>query len=318
MIATNSSSSFFAKHVALLLQLHKLIARGQGDDRPADDIRDEMDFTWRGLSADDRNVVEGLSADLYTLTDPPITAIPLDTTVAQPIQSAIQEENWPKALDLIRTNEKRIPTFAAAYWRGLCWGESGHFSVAAEFFERAARLAPPVELFWECLVVSLLLDRREKEAQRIVNERSQEFVSPRWCFIAADVVLLNAESLPDDDEKKSYLKAIELIQTGIRASRQPDDDPELRHSLAAAYLRLAISYDFLGDIANARNAVSEARRIERNNLDAMLVSGFLQHQEEQEPSQLSEARNHVLRAIAVRRIPRASLHPSNLALSTSA
>jgi hypothetical protein len=60
----------FQEYVRLLRELHRLIAEGKGDSDEAEQLRDLMDDPWDRMSPEEIRRVRGLSADLYTLTDP--------------------------------------------------------------------------------------------------------------------------------------------------------------------------------------------------------------------------------------------------------
>lgn len=51
----------------LVLALHDLIRFGYGDSEEADDIRDDLDYWYRKLSASEIQDVSNLSGDLYLL-----------------------------------------------------------------------------------------------------------------------------------------------------------------------------------------------------------------------------------------------------------
>ena len=58
------------EYVALLVQLHNLIAAGKGDDPEADAIRDQMDEPWRHLNDKEISRLRDLSASLYDQLQP--------------------------------------------------------------------------------------------------------------------------------------------------------------------------------------------------------------------------------------------------------
>ena len=53
----------------LLLRLHDLIAKGQGDELGADAVRDEMDGPLHALTEAEQERLGGLSEDLYALAE---------------------------------------------------------------------------------------------------------------------------------------------------------------------------------------------------------------------------------------------------------
>lgn len=63
-------SLYFEKFIGLLLKLHALIEKGDGDYYEADSIRDDMDIYWKHLSETEVNLCRELSAALYFVRDP--------------------------------------------------------------------------------------------------------------------------------------------------------------------------------------------------------------------------------------------------------
>ena len=55
----------------LTLNLHALIANGEGEGDAAEKIRDQMEVAWWSLSSEERARLTGLSEDLYTLAESP-------------------------------------------------------------------------------------------------------------------------------------------------------------------------------------------------------------------------------------------------------
>ena len=52
------------------LRLHLLTVEGRDESRDAADVRDSLDLPWRALSADERERVQRLSADLFSVSNP--------------------------------------------------------------------------------------------------------------------------------------------------------------------------------------------------------------------------------------------------------
>lgn len=53
----------------LLLRLHDLIAKGQGDAPEGDAVRDQVGAPWYAMTAAEQERVGGLSEDLYALAE---------------------------------------------------------------------------------------------------------------------------------------------------------------------------------------------------------------------------------------------------------
>jgi len=75
--------------VDLLKRLHVLMAADQGDEKAADDLRDEMDGLWNKLSDEEQLQLHVLSAELYEDSGVPVTN-PFDVEFQTKIQKAIE------------------------------------------------------------------------------------------------------------------------------------------------------------------------------------------------------------------------------------
>lgn len=69
-----SLSPAYREVVRGLLRMHRYTEDGQDESEDADVLRESMNEPWNRLTAAERDRVAGLSKDLYTITDPPVTA----------------------------------------------------------------------------------------------------------------------------------------------------------------------------------------------------------------------------------------------------
>ena len=175
----NQSEHLFAQNPAyreyehLLVQLHRLIAEGQGDSEAADILRDAMDEPDRKLSHQEVARLNGLSSDLYMLspghprgftTDGEQREMDHRTTEAlhamaetrspEPLRfalNAFREEiiaaeergDWESVLALLRNGLLEfVPRHVIAYVRAMAYEALGHSEVALLFYSHAARTDP--------------------------------------------------------------------------------------------------------------------------------------------------------------------------------
>src|SRR5437588_8905600 len=96
--------SHYRESVRLLRELHFLMAEGKSETDEADRIRDLMDDHWYQMSSPEIHRVEGLSADLYTLTDPPPPPRQFDQQVIDETcrlaEAAWNNKDWDGLLEL--------------------------------------------------------------------------------------------------------------------------------------------------------------------------------------------------------------------------
>ncbi len=73
-------SSDYRVIVRGIRELHRLTLEGMDESPEADAVRDAMDTPWEALSESERMRVNGLSADLYSISDPPYSDPKIWTT----------------------------------------------------------------------------------------------------------------------------------------------------------------------------------------------------------------------------------------------
>src|SRR5437899_3219973 len=69
MMTTATRSDPFTTYVALLLRLHQLYLEGKDDGPEGEAVRARMDAPWYAMTEEERELVGGLSEDLYSLAE---------------------------------------------------------------------------------------------------------------------------------------------------------------------------------------------------------------------------------------------------------
>jgi hypothetical protein len=136
----------FVACVRLLRDLHAAIREGTDESEAGERIRDEMDGPGSRLSPDEIASVQGISADFYSLMDPPTGPVltrtaEVDDDLAES-ESARASSRFHQALDLLRKRAGFLTPAALAFARGRIWMEAGESDIASLFFERARELDP--------------------------------------------------------------------------------------------------------------------------------------------------------------------------------
>jgi hypothetical protein len=128
----------------LLLRLHDLIARGQGDASEGDAIRDELDAPWYAMTEAEQQRVGGLSEDLYALAEknPRSVTMPAEERRqwGQEFGVAFDGGDWDRALVLLRRPPDDVPGDHVAFFQAECWEHLGCPEVALRFMRSATRL----------------------------------------------------------------------------------------------------------------------------------------------------------------------------------
>jgi tetratricopeptide (TPR) repeat protein len=143
MLQTPSS---FEKVLAGFMHLHQLELVGENDSAAADRARDDMDQNWSILSECEKARLNGLSEDLYSLSDEIRTETkPLNPQVKaglEEAQSARVARDFDRALSLYRRWQNYLKPEWISYLRGSIWNEMGQFRLSLYFIEHAHKLNP--------------------------------------------------------------------------------------------------------------------------------------------------------------------------------
>ncbi len=134
---------YFLAYVRLLSQLHQLIRRGADETDEGEELRERMDEPARDLSQEEIYCLKDISADFYTLSDPPWQVQPGSPFAQQEwkeLHKAREARDFVRALDLLRRNQAYLNAQTVAYERGNIWTAVGEKEIAEEFFQRAKEL----------------------------------------------------------------------------------------------------------------------------------------------------------------------------------
>jgi hypothetical protein len=128
-----------------LHQLHALTAAGKDQTPEADELRDTLDHPWMCLSETETDRINGLSEDLYSLSDPPQPVLPMNSDAERELDEvpkAMESGEWDEALTLLRRSSRYVDPADLSRRRGTIWLQAGDRSTAALFFEHASRIEP--------------------------------------------------------------------------------------------------------------------------------------------------------------------------------
>ena len=131
-----------------LRRLHVLFVQGLDDGEEGDAIRDELELPWHRMTKAEQDRIRVLSADLYTIADPP-HAVRVMTPEAEEklseVLAARDSRDWDLALHLLRTWGEYLHPAELAALRGQIWLEAGDAETARLFTEHAVALDPAMK-----------------------------------------------------------------------------------------------------------------------------------------------------------------------------
>ena len=177
----------------LLYQLELAMQSGGCESPEADDLRERMEGPGANLSREEVDVIKGISADLYSLSDPPHEHLPMPENVSNELDrlpELLRSKQYHRALDLLRKHEKYITPARLAFHRGKVWKEIGEAEIADDFFGLAWKYVDldPDDIspsFSALIEIDPQLAR--SEAEKIVLHRNNE--NPIKVLTALDVLV---------------------------------------------------------------------------------------------------------------------------------
>src|SRR5690349_2466610 len=112
----------YRAYVRGLRDLHRLAVAGQEESPEAERIRDAMDAPWEALSDVERTRAGGLSADLYSLSEPLTGPEQEWGSQAQAglaaVLTAQDKGDWDEALELLRRHAHSLAPDLVHFLRG--------------------------------------------------------------------------------------------------------------------------------------------------------------------------------------------------------
>ncbi len=278
-----STSPGYLQSIRGLHSLHALTVAGSDDSPEADAVRDGLDQYWYDLSKTEQDRITGLSADLFSISEPVKEPLPSNPQVQRKLdeaREATKSGNWDQALTLLRRWGQHVDPAKLSFLRGTVWHEAGDDRTANLFFEHASLLDPVT--FQEFYLANLWQTDPER-AREIAGDvlKSDRDFSPEVVVTAAHIQLFGiqgsivVESHSIIEDLMSILKRVLVrVETEDHAKLYPNAGELLRlHAISI----LAECYDRLGDRRTAIRYLNDSPSI-RPDDDAILVKrGILRY-----------------------------------------
>jgi hypothetical protein len=134
----------FLAYARLLRELHQLIRAGTDEAEQGERLRERMDQPAEHLTSEEVDCLNGISADFYTLAGPVSESTPAPADLREQLNDvtrARDEQDFVKALELLRKNELYVDQAEMASMRASIWAQAGENEIAADFSRRANELA---------------------------------------------------------------------------------------------------------------------------------------------------------------------------------
>lgn len=151
-------SNSYRQAVGTLRQLARLAELGRSQTPDARPLRQALDAVWSDLSPDEQDLVESMSADLWSLMDiGPLGPVP-SPDVQQSYKDAVALQNWQIVSTYLRDYPRLATGSQGALRRSECWAALGESAIASEFAEHASKL---LRLQHAAAAASAIRERRE-------------------------------------------------------------------------------------------------------------------------------------------------------------
>ncbi len=284
MIALPSfGSSSFKLMAKGLVELHRLGQIGRDDTPEAESVRDALDAPWRVLNRTDKERAGWLSADLYSVSEPP-AASALKEMPPQAQQQlieaseAIQSQDWDRALELLRKWQEHIAPALLSYMRGTIWRNAGYPEVAAYFCEHAWETDPTNANYHELYLDAMSESdpvAAAKLAQQVLDDDMNH--SPVVVALAAHIHFHHAGDVSDFDMETMCRELIPILERNASKIDNNGDEASRSEGFEMTVQTLGICYDRLGNSGAAIDSFSRGLSANPNSVALLVSRGILRY-----------------------------------------
>lgn len=269
----------YSRYETLLKRLHDLNGEGKLDSPEADSVREDMDEPWSRLSKSEKELLSGLSSDLYSFCDKEVIRISdLDkTALVGKMRTTYESGDWVGLLEALRLGHQYLRPEMVAYMRGRCWQQLGRPQPAIWFLDRAHQLDPTDGGYAYLKLDALLRGGRRaqalEEAKQLLSKQETPLPS---LFAAARVFLDSAADLPPEDARQLYDSIVTSVSSALRSLAESGSNQSTipQSVILAGRLHLALAYEKLGKLDEARQTYIDAIAYHPNS-DELLMARAL-------------------------------------------
>lgn len=256
----------FLEYTKLLYELHSAMRESGDESMEAEEVRERMDEPGSRLSPDEIAVVQGISADFYSVSDPLPTAIlprtaEVNVDLAE-VRRARATRDFPRALEILRRRAAHLEPSAVAFLRGRIWMAAGQPAIAALFLERAAELQP-ANPSYQSIALEVLSAADPQRARQLAGEilRDSEDRPARLVLIACQILYFEARESSDESTRSTLESVVTAIRGATDRMMISGEDQTLPGLFLHAFALLGQCSELLGDRAEARRWYDEGLRL---------------------------------------------------------
>ncbi len=275
-----ASKDCHKEYVRLLRQLHQLLVEGEGESCEADDVRDQMDLPWESLSAEQREQVGGLIADLNGVRRGPVPSPKSKEELLREelpaLEKASELRDWHGVLKSLRRLAPYLSIGQLSYLQGRAWSELGDDETALIFFEHAVRHDQENgNSAWAVLDCLNRVDptRAQERARKIL------FDDTRYSFAevikAASLQWETVRDLPDDLARPILAQLVQIFERTLLRMKLFGDDHQKPSIFAMACCLGGFCHEQLGDSNSARRLLNQGLAVSPNSESILVARGIL-------------------------------------------
>jgi tetratricopeptide (TPR) repeat protein len=287
-----STRPSYVQYIQALRRLHELIAADQDDTPEGDAVRDGMDGPWYELSEAEQNRINGLSEDLYSISDPPEDPRPMDPQVQRKwaeANAARHAGEWDKSLEILRRWKRHFDPALLSYLRGTVWQDAGDSATASLFFQHASSLEPGNEAYTSAYLHALGECNPEAALACAKEILSFDVDHPPFVVVEAARIRYKSARRMAKADALPFLRELTPILERTLERLQSD---EARESLTfeATYVNicslLGYCYEDLGDSQAALRYYNLALAADPNDIALLVSRGILRY--DRDPAAVSD------------------------------
>ncbi len=212
-----------------LHRLHALTQAGQSQSPEADALRDSLEAPWDALSEAEQQRINGLSEDLYSLSDPPAEPEPPNPQATRNLIETAEARltgEWDRALKLLRRWGRYLSPADLSFQRGCVWREAGDDATAAIYFRHAAELEPQNEKY----AASYLRELHKSDVSRAIA-RAQEILTddqshpPLIVAVAGNMLFASTSSMDYAERTPILRQLVRVMERTLQRPRPESSEP---------------------------------------------------------------------------------------------
>ena len=210
-----------------LVRLQELEAAGQRGSAEAEIVRERMDSPWAAMSRPERDLMDGLSADLFMLSDDerrePPGSVDGDASQLDQFRGQLyNDRQWEEFLRVVRRGPTGLPQWFVARVRAEAYVELGLQRAAARFWDHADRLKPRDEWKAWAIIFSRRTGDTDFALDRADAAMGRKDSTPHLLVVAAATMFTSGPDAPPAERDKLSRRVIAAVDRALASTMLGD------------------------------------------------------------------------------------------------